>query len=856
MQIKIPECSLVVLVGPSGSGKSTFSKTHFLPTETVSSDFCRGLVDDDENSLDATNDAFDLVHFIIEKRLKRGKLTVVDATNVQPSSRKSLIKLARRHHVIPVVIILDMPMRLCVDRNEQRADRNFGYRVVKNQHSELKRSLSKLKKEGFRFAYTLKNEKEVGAVEIIRTKLWNDLREETGPFDIIGDIHGCFAELKELLQTLGYKVTKHKDRNKNHGYTVIPPTGRKALFVGDLTDRGPASNEVLRLVMSMVKNGSAHCVVGNHDDKLMRKLNGKNVQVKHGLGETLEQLATEPPAFINEVKTFLRSLISHYLLDGGKLVLAHAGLKEAMHGRASKAVRSYCMYGETTGIIDENNLPERIRWEKDYRGKAMVVFGHTPVLEPEWFNNTINIDTGCVFGGKMTALRYPERELISVKAKKTYCKPSRPLRPPSNNGLSDQQENDGLLYLEDVTGKRIISTRLHPNIMIREENSIAALEVMSRFAINPKWLIYLPPTMSPSETSSLPDYLEYPTEAFEYYRQNGIQQVVCEEKHMGSRACVVIGKNEEAILKTFGIQNEGIGKVYTRTGRAFFQEDHQMEQAFLERFRHALTQSRFWEKFKTEWALFDCELMPWSAKAQGLLKNQYAAVGAAARGALSEAAAALQQAQNRGVEVNDHLDKITQQVDMANQFTEAYRQYCWPVNSLDDYQLAPFHLLATEGHVFTDKDHQWHMKIIHSICEADKKFLLATPFKVVNLSDEQAIQEATQWWAELTAKGGEGMVVKPFDFIAKGKKGFVQPAVKCRGQEYLRIIYGPTYTMPDNLKRLKRRGLGRKRSMAMREFYLGLEAMERFIKKEPLRRVHECVFGVLAMESEAVDPRL
>ena len=856
MNIQIPNLSLVVLIGPSGSGKSTFAKKHFLPTETVSSDNCRGLVSDDVNSLDATNDAFDLVHFIAGKRLKRGNLTVIDATNVQPTSRKGLLKLARQHHTLAVAIVLDIPMRLCVDRNEKRADRNFGYRVVKNQHSELKRSMAKLKKEGFRFVYVLKNEKEVSEVEITRTKLWNDRKEETGPFDIIGDVHGCFAELKELLQQLGYKVTKHKDRNKNHGYTVKPPAGRKALFVGDLTDRGSASNEVLRLVMSMVKNGSALCVCGNHDDKLMRKLNGKNVQVRHGLEETMEQLATEPPEFINEAKQFLRSLISHYVLDGGKLVLAHAGLKEDMHGRASKAVRTYCMYGETTGLIDENNLPERIRWEKDYRGKAMVVFGHTPVLEAEWFNNTINIDTGCVFGGKMTALRYPGRELVFVKAKKIYHESFRPLRPSASNGLNDQQQNDGLLHLEDVTGKRIISTRLRPNIMIREENSIAALEVMSRFAINPKWLIYLPPTMSPSETSTLPNYLEYPTEAFEYYRQNGIQKVVCEEKHMGSRACVVIGKNGEAILKTFGIKGEGIGKIYTRTGRAFFQEDNELEQRFLERFRNALTTSGFWEKFKTEWALFDCELMPWSAKAQALLQNQYAAVGAAAKGALPEVAAALKQAKERGIDVAGHLSEIETQVEMANQFTDAYRHYCWPVNSLDDYKLPPFHLLATEGHVFTDKNHEWHIKTIHSICEADKKFLLATPYKVVDLSDEKAVQEATQWWEQLTAKGGEGMVVKPFDFIAKGEKGYVQPAIKCRGSEYLRIIYGPTYSLPDNLNKLKKRSLGRKRSMAMREFALGVEAMERFIKKEPLRRVHECVFGVLAMESEAVDPRL
>jgi protein phosphatase len=235
----------------------------------------------------------------------------------------------------------------------------------------------------------------------------------------------------------------------------------------------------------------------------------------------------------------LNSLISHYVLDEGRLVVAHAGLREELQGRGSAYVRNFALYGETTGEIDEFGLPVRYDWANDYRGKAMVVYGHTPVVRTEWLNNTINIDTGCVFGGKLTALRYSERELISVDAARVYYEPLKPLNlDPAR--LRIQQQHDDVLDIADVLGKRSISTSIYQNITIREENAIAALEVMSRFAANPQWLIYLPPTMSPVATSKLPHLLEHPSEAFNYYRQQNTATVICQEKHMGSRTIVIV----------------------------------------------------------------------------------------------------------------------------------------------------------------------------------------------------------------------------------------------------------------------------------------------------------------------------
>ena len=460
MNITIPELSLVVLIGPSGCGKSSFARAQFKPTEVLSSDFCRGLVSDDENAQAATKDAFEVLHFVARKRLAGGRLTVVDATNVQPEARKPLVALAREFHVLPVAIVLNLPEKLCHERNQNRPDRQFGPHVVRNQSQQLRRSLRGLEREGFRHVFTLSTPEEVSTVSIVRQPLWNNLKHEHGPFDIIGDVHGCYEELSSLLGQLGYKIENGAD-----GPKATAPDGRKAVFVGDLVDRGPRIPDVLRLVMGMVAEGTALCVPGNHDMKLMKKLKGRDVQMTHGLADSVQQLDKESPEFKQAVIKFLDDLVSHYVFDDGKLVVAHAGMKEEMQGRGSGKVRDFALYGETTGETDDYGLPVRYNWAAEYRGTAMVVYGHTPVAEPEWLNRTINIDTGCVFGGKLTALRYPERELVSVPALHTYYESVKPFlaEEASAPPLTAQQQLDDLLDIEDVIGKRIINTRLKPN---------------------------------------------------------------------------------------------------------------------------------------------------------------------------------------------------------------------------------------------------------------------------------------------------------------------------------------------------------------------------------------------------------
>jgi len=852
VELTIPDFSLVVLVGASGSGKSTFAARHFLPTEIISSDHCRGLVSDDETDQSATPDAFELVTMIAAKRLARRRLTVIDATSVRPEDRKKLIDLARRYHALPSAIVFDLPDDLCLARNAARTDRRIPGKVIHDQAQRLRRSLRGLDREGFRAVHVLRSEEQVALATLAREPLYCDRRGERGPFDIIGDVHGCSAELEILLDQLGYRVA-----DQDGSPTRRHPEGRRVVFVGDLVDRGPDSPGVLRLVMDMVGAGSALAVPGNHDMKLVRKLMGKDVKIAHGLAETLEQLAALPDGsrepFMAEAKSFLDGLISHLWLDGGNLVVAHAGLKEDMHGRGSGAVRAFAMFGETTGEIDEFGLPVRLNWAAEYRGKAAVVYGHTPTPTAEWINNTICVDTGCVFGGKLTALRYPERELVEVPAARVYMEPVRPLIIEA--GPSGQQAADAMLDLEDVLGKRTIGTSLIGGVRIEPANAAAALEVMSRFAVDPRWLVYLPPTMSPPETSARPGLLEHPDEVFAYYSRAGIDQVVVEEKHMGSRAVFIVARDAEAARVRFGVEDGKAGVVYTRTGRSFF-ADAALEAALIDRIGTALSATGLWQRLETDWVCLDAELLPWSAKAQALIDAQYRPVGEAGMAGTAAAAALALQAAARGIDTQALADKLGVRADNATAYDAAWRRYVRPVAGIDDLRVAPFHLMASEGAVHADKRHDWHMALMAELAAADPALLIATSHRVVALGDLTAVADATAWWESLTAAGGEGMVVKPLDFVARGKKGILQPAMKCRGTEYLRIIYGPDYTMPEHLERLRDRGVGAKRALALREFALGVDGLQRFVAGEPLRRVHECAFGVLALESEPIDPRL
>lgn len=407
MKITIPEFCLVVLVGAPGSGKSVLANAHFAADEIIVP-----MIGNDAPEL--AEDQSRLLQELIEVRLRHRQLTVVDAPNLRRQHRAMLVQVAHQTYAQAVSVVL----------------------TSGRQSHLLEESLEHIGKEGFQEVHVLSSQEELAGVTIERRRLRTDRRDESGPFDIIGDVHGCVDELIALLAKLGYAV-EIVGTGEQRRVISRTPAGRRAVFVGDLVDRGPASPDVLRIVMHMIREGQALAVPGNHDAKLLRWLKGSKVKMTHGIAETISQLEKEPESFRHEVRTFIENLVSNLWLDGGRLAVAHAGIKEEMLGRASALIREFCLYGETSGETDEFGLPIRYHWAAEYTGETTIVYGHTPVPEAEWLNNTLCVDTGCVFGGRLTALRWPEREIVSVPAARAYAAAIRPFaHPPLRPGFS------------------------------------------------------------------------------------------------------------------------------------------------------------------------------------------------------------------------------------------------------------------------------------------------------------------------------------------------------------------------------------------------------------------------------------
>ena len=419
----IAQGALVVLIGPSGSGKSTFAQKYFKPTQVVSSDACRAMVADDEADQAATMAAFAVLHCIVEQRLRAGRVTVVDATNVQTKARRPLLELTARYHRPCMAILFELPPQVCKERNRQRLDRVVGDFVVDRQCAQAPISADTLIREGFDPVIVLHSAEEADAFGMpshASPTLWHD---RAGSFDVIGDLHGCCDELLSLLRIMGYKVENPS--------ALIPritaPEGRTAVFVGDFVDRGPDNVRTLLIVMAMVRSGAALAVPGNHDDKLLRALQGAPVRINNGLDHTLQELSAAGEDMQALVRDFLEGLPSHLVLDRGNLVVAHAGLPQGLHSVDSPRARDVALFGTPTGQRDEFGLSVLADWAHAYEGDAVVVWGHLPVAEAAWVGNAIDIDTGCVHGGSLTALRYPERELVSIPAARVYSILIKPL---------------------------------------------------------------------------------------------------------------------------------------------------------------------------------------------------------------------------------------------------------------------------------------------------------------------------------------------------------------------------------------------------------------------------------------------
>ncbi|WP_339312488.1 polynucleotide kinase-phosphatase [Paenibacillus sp. FSL k6-2145] len=863
-EIHLPNAGIVVLVGPSNSGKSTLldrlvAESVIRRTEAVSSDQFRMLVGDDEyvdwkhrprseadviyaEYQQVSAKAFEAMEAMLATRCRLNKLTWVDATHLYPEDRERLIQVARKAHVPVIAVVLDIPEKELLERDAQR-EYPRGRQRVKQQVQQFKRTLRSIREDGFDASYVLKRPDEI---TFVRTS--NPLVTDMGTgIDIIGDIHGCYDEMMELIVRLGY-VDKDGSGLYRH------PEGRKLVSVGDVTSRGPESLQCLLFWQRHCTAELAYMIDSNHGWKIARYLDGRDVTLSHGdervemeLLQFEQEHGQETAKRVRaELRTFLLDAPSHLVFSRNgvrQVVVAHAGIRDHFIGKQSKRIQDYCRYGDVEGT-DEQGRPVRKDWYVDHNSGECIVWGHDPRPYPTIVNDTVNIDQGVVFGGMLTAWRMPEREAVSVPAKQDYAgDPDSPLKRWEQRRFAPPNIRK---FKEGFT----VQTASKLDVSVHGEVAKTAIDTFSHYTVPLEELLYIPPTMSPPPgVCSVEGYLEHPQDAFQYYRLQGVTRMVAEKKHMGSRAILLLFRDEQAAVQRVG--RPMLGNIVTRTGRSFF--DPSIEQAVLSRLHADLTADGYFDRHQTEFVLLDAEIVPWNLKARELIASQYAHVAEASLMDRSTVLDKLREAQAAGRKVDEWLQETAGKLANAETFRDVFQKYCWDVDDIGDIRIAPFHTLAHSTGAFWEQTHEWHM-------EQNREFawmstlMMETEYRMIASEADEA--DVIRWWDEITAEGHEGIVIKPETFRAWNNNKMIQPAIKVRGRAYLHIIYGMDYLAPENLSRLRKRKTSKKERHALMESALGMEGIERFIRREPVERIHECVLATLSMESERVDPRL
>ena len=885
MEMRFKHNEVIILSGPSSSGKSYFCNTFFSPSQVLSSDQFRSMVsdsdftslqpsdavisftDNDEERftrlekatyLGISSDAFDLLKIALTKRVKHNRLTVIDATSLQPEDIKAYADICHEQHVPCSIIFFNGSLEQMLSFDATR-EKPRGNSRIKHQYGQLVKLIKKTKQLiefGVRNCHRLSDPQEA-TITIEACPLLIPL--ENG-IDVMGDGHGLLQSRLNLMEKSGYQ--RGDDGLYRHR------SGRKLVYLNDESSRGnlPSTDveygtypsiAMLVLMKKHVEAGLAYAVDSNHNYKIWRYLEGRNVQMTHGDELVAEEFAAFESEFGSdftaqfkkELSSFLKRLPSHLIVNDrgiSRAVITHAGIQDDMIGKQSPYIRDYCRFGPTDGFLP-NGRPNRLDWKKDHHNGMLVIWGHEPHDKVFVEKDTVNVDTGGFCGHYLSLIRYPEMEVIQEKVHQSFV-------PEEDNVILNRIKNrfKPLSLQRFMEGFKVDTPYavLHAN----SRNVKSVIELTSTKTAPVEEMIYIPPTMSPTpKTSSLPDYLEHPLDAMDYYKKHGVQQVICEKKHMGSRAVITLFKDQETGMEYFG--KPCLGSILSRNGVRFFSQNDEMN--LLQRLRDDLLP--YFESHNTSLLVLDSEIMPWNLKATGLLNKQYDVTANSALLSRQTYVTVLEELQSRQGQMDMvRLEAAKEKLENAQKFKSAYEFYCWNADakSLEGVQIAPFHILAFSGESHFDKTHLWHMEQVNKL-STYSNLLITTEYKLLSLNDEIGINETISWWEDMTKNGHEGMVVKPLQFISRNDKGdVIQPAIKVRGREYLRIIYGMDYLEPTHLEILKKRTAQNKMKNALKEFYLSMESINRFIEKESLDRIHECVLASLSYENDAMDPRL
>lgn len=834
---RIPDPALIVISGGNRDARQEVTQRLFAKEERMFVDdlyqWIPEIKNPGANSVDT--DLEEVFLSIIRLRLKRNRMTVIDIEGRSRSFRSELVRLGKRYHLEPVWIVL------CSEGNPPAE--NFERTC---------------RQEGFREVWFADVE-QTQKLEVVRTKSPTLFLNWKGPFDIIGDVHGCFEELLSLLKELGYSW-EGDPWNPEAGLKLQTASRRFPVFVGDLVDRGPYPKETLKLVMHLCRTGQAGAVPGNHDEKIARALSGVQFRKRdEDFARTLKLASADGDEFMEAVAEWIHSMPSHMVLDEGKLVVAHAGSKRSHHGRNSKSIREFCLYGATTGKTDELGLPERLNWAAEYDGSAWVIYGHTPVSAPRWENRTVNIDTGCAYGGYLTALRYPEMETVSEPSRKEYAVSKRylPLNHVLRRKLASQEkplssvENHenaaiaggffvgGKKYQswEDFIGLEEVDAGRRGVIALRGEKVRAAIDWLKANHWSEDIEGFVPPSVVAAEANSTSSELECPSSVFRYLKNNRSTMAVCSSWIPGPISIVKLKRESSNGVKRGSI---------------------------LERLEKALSNSGFWERSSANQALFEMVIDDRAGRgrqksSERKLKDWVQESQALAEVGMFDTRAILERL-NRAMEHGNDLVALTARYQKTRERLVRFSH--WADSVLDSSNpsvcIHQMRLLATDQEVVLEQDHDRQEFLLgyDSLREKDPKLFLERRIHRVILEDAVAMEQAIEQWKQETAGGAWGWQICPFEGAPAGKRGWIQPAIQCRGIEALQRLYGLDFVQDEQFETTRRRCIAARRTQAAKEWALAFEWLKRWKNGDPVWRLHECLVGILAVKAEPTDPRL